>query len=201
MACAPVSGGCQWDSEGEAVSCIGLHSPHYLTPSVIHGLRWYAVQTRSRHEKSVANSLQSYGIHSYLPLVPEVHKWSDRRKTVQIPLFSGYVFLHSADSDEEMSRVIRTEGVVNILGFRPRGTPIPNEEIESIQALLAKKVPFRNHTFLEVGQRVRIRGGALDGVEGILLAQKSETSLVVSVKMIQRSLAMRIDGYDVEAIG
>jgi transcription antitermination factor NusG len=99
-----------------------------------------------------------------------------------------------------MSRVIRTEGVVFVLGNRSRGTAIPSEEIDSIKALLIHKIPYRNHTFLEIGQMVRIRGGALNGVEGILLEQKSETSLVISVNMIQRSLAMRVDGYEIEAI-
>jgi transcription antitermination factor NusG len=200
MAFAPIVGDCRWDSEGEAVSSIDRRPPQYLTPSGASEQHWYALQTRSRHEKSVANLLQTYGICAYLPLVPEVHEWSDRRKTVQVPLFSGYVFIRSSDTNDAMSRIIRTDGVVNVLGCRPRGTPIPNEEIESVKALLAHKIPYRNHTFPEIGQRVRIRGGALNGVEGILLAQKSETSLVISVNMIQRSLAMRIDGYEVEAV-
>jgi transcription antitermination factor NusG len=200
MALAPVVSDCQWDSEGGAVSIPGQWASDCTAQSSSGQERWYAVQTRSRHEKTVASLLQCYGVHTYLPLVSEVHNWSDRRKTVQVPLFSGYVFIRSIDSNEELSKVIRTEGVVSILGAGLRGTPVPNVEIESIRRLLAQKIPYQNHVFMDAGQRVRIRGGALDGVEGILLSQKSETSLVISVNMIQRSLAMRIDGYEVEAI-
>lgn len=200
MAFAPVLGDCRWDSKGEAVPFIDQLHPHCLTPSGTLEQHWYAVQTRSRHEKSVASMLQTYSIHAYLPLVPEVHHWSDRWKTIEVPLFSGYVFVRSAGSNEAMSRVIRTDGVVTILGGRRCGTPIPDEEIESIKRLLQHNVPYRNHAFLDIGQRVRIRNGALKGIEGILIAQKGETALVISVNMIQRSIAMQIDGYEVEAI-
>lgn len=200
MALTPVIGGSRWDSEGEAISALGQWSSSGLVIDPPLDERWYAVLTRSRHEKSVATLLQTYGIHSYLPLITEVHDWSDRRKKVEVPLFSGYVFVRIDDSNEAMSRVVRTDGVVCILGMRSHGTPIPENEIESIRKMLDHKIPYRNHTFLEIGQRVRVRGGALDGVEGILLAQKSETSLVISVNMIQRSIAMRIDGYEVELV-
>lgn len=200
MALAPVIRDCQWDSEGGAVSTAGRWTAEYGASSNTRTEKWYAIQTRSRHEKSVANLLQCYGVHTYLPLVSEVHTWSDRHKTVQVPLFSGYVFIHSVDSNEELSKVIRTEGVVGIVGAGQRGAPIPKEEIETVRRLLTHEIPCRNHIFLDIGQRVRIRGGALDGVEGILLSQKSETSLVVSVNMIQRSLAIRIEGYEAEAI-
>lgn len=200
MATVPAIRGSQWESEGEAISSAGRLASACLATCEAGQERWYAVQTRSRHEKLVATSLQGRGVAAYLPLVSEVHRWSDRRKQVDVPLFSGYVFIRSVDSNEAMSKVICADGVVSIVGARPRGTPIPDGEIEAIQTLLARKVLHRNHMFLECGQRVRIRGGALEGVEGILLAQKSETSLVVSVNLIQRSIAMKIEGYDVEPI-
>lgn len=200
MALTPVIGGSRWDSEGEAISALWQWPSSGLVNDLPLDERWYAVLTRSRHEKSVEGLLQTYGIQSYLPLISEVHDWSDRRKKVEVPLFSGYVFVRIDDSNEAMSRVIRTEGIVCILGTRSRGTPIPEEEIKSIKKMLEHKIPYRNHTFLEIGQRVRIRGGALDGIEGILLAQKNETSLVISINMIQRSIAMRIEGYEVELV-
>ena len=199
MALTPIIGGSRWDSEGEAVSA-ALQSQCTAT-ELSAAPRWYAVLTRSRHEKSVANLLQTYGVHVYLPLVTEVHNWSDRRKTVEVPLFSGYVFVRSVDSNEAISKVIRTDGVVSILGKCARATPIPDDEIESIKKLLKHKVPCRNHAFLDIGQRVRIRSGALAGIEGVLVAQKNETSLVISVNMIHRSIAMQIEGFEVEPIG
>ena len=200
MALMPAIGGDRWDSEGEAVSAAGQWASHCLSAATSDEQHWYAVLTRSRHEKSVASLLQSYGVNTYLPLVSEVHNWSDRRKKIQVPLFSGYVFVRSSDSNVAMSKVIRTEGVVCVLGTQLHATPIPDHEIEFIQRMLDSKIPYRNHAFLEIGQRVRVRGGALDGIEGILRSQKNETSLVISVNMIQRSIAIRIDGYEVEAI-
>ncbi len=161
--------------------------------------RWYAVQTRARHEKMVAAKLDKFNVATYLPIVTEVHHWSDRRKTVQLPLFPGYVFIHVPNLDEARTVLFRLEGFVGIVG-NGQGISIPDEQIESVRTLLTKNARYQNHPFLKLGQRVRIRGGALDGVEGILLERRGETSLVVSIDLIQRSLAVRIDGYDVEAI-
>lgn len=161
--------------------------------------RWYAVWTRSRHEKLVAAKLENMGVPTYLPLVTEVHHWSDRRKVVQVPLFPGYVFIHVPTLNEARSILFRVGGFVGIVG-NGQGTAIPDEQIESVRTLLTNSARYQNHPFLKVGQRVRIRGGALDGIEGILLERRGETSLVVSIELIQRSLAVRIDGYDVEII-
>ena len=190
----------RWEPGGEAafgrqLSACGSD----LSPGRLYK-KWYAVHTRSRHEKVVAAQLRGRGVDAYLPLVEEIHRWSDRRKRVQVPLFPGYAFIHAHESAETMMTVAQVESVVGIVGARPAGTPIPDEQIEAVQRLVSHNVPCVNHPFLEVGQRVRIRGGALDGVQGTLLARKGETSLVVSVELIQRSLAIRIEGYDVEMI-
>jgi len=161
---------------------------------------WYAVHTRSRHEKVVENRLQGQGITTFLPLVREVHRWRDRRKTVELPLFSSYVFVKLAMTAQERARVFRVDGILGFVGIRGEGTPIPNEEIETVQALLSHKVPSTPHQFLKVGQRVRIRGGALDGLEGIFLSTNAEDKVVVSVNVIQRSLAVRIEGYEIEPL-
>jgi transcription antitermination factor NusG len=193
------SGGWKWESEGEAVigaqasTCCGMASPGTAE-------RWYAVQTRSRHEKKVAARLQDSGVYTYLPLVPQVHHWSDRRKLIDVPLFPGYAFIRAANYTQTAATVVRTGGVVTIVGAGARGTAIPDEQIAAIQTVLAQQFPCTTQPFLKIGQRVRVRGGALDGLQGILLARKGETSLVISVEMIQRSLAVRIDGFDVEPV-
>ena len=87
-----------------------------------------------------------------------------------------------------------------MLGVRGEATPIPEEQIEGVHAILSQQVEWSNHPFLKIGQRVRIRSGALDGVEGILVGRAGEESLVVSVDVIQRSLAVRIEGYEVEPL-
>lgn len=162
------------------------------------GPQWYAVRTRSRHEKMVTQQLDRAGLEAFLPVVTAVHKWSDRNRQVEVPLFSGYCFVRVAYNSEHRVRVLQTNGVVNFVGVQNTGIPIPDSQIEDIKTLVARKVPFREHSFLSIGQRVRVRGGALDGVEGILEAQKGDRSLIISLDPIQRSLSICIDGYEVE---
>jgi transcription antitermination factor NusG len=163
-------------------------------------MNWYAIQTRSRHEKMVAHQLQNQGIITFLPLSSQMREWSDRQKLVQLPLFPGYAFVRLVYGPEERLRVLRTEGVVSFVGTSGQGIAIPEAQIEHIQTLLASKVPFESHPFLKAGQRVRIRGGSLDGTEGILVRQDADRMLVISVDLIQRSLSMRLEGYEVEAV-
>jgi transcription antitermination factor NusG len=161
---------------------------------------WYAVQTRSRHEKTVVHQLEQRRIKTFLPLVSEVHRWSDRRKVVQLPLFSCYAFVHMQLEPELWYQVMQSNGVLSFVGVRGQGIPIPASQIESLRALLSSDVPYELCPFLKVGQRVRIRGGALDGIEGLLTARNGDRTLVISVEPIQRSIAVRIDQYQVEAI-
>ena len=163
--------------------------------------QWYAVQTRPRHEKKIAAELQEKGIASFLPMVTEVRRWSDRRTTVQFPLFSCYVFVNMPFATEARITVLRSYGVLSFVGSSKQGTPIPDREIEGIRRLLAEKVGFTFHPFLQIGQKVRIRGGAFDGVEGILVRRSGDDRLVLSVQTIQRSLSMSIEGYEVEPVG
>lgn len=159
--------------------------------------QWFAVLTRARHEKVVAERLDERGITSFLPLVKAVHRWSDRRKTVELPLFSCYVFAKLAANSEQRLRTLTVNGVLALVGPGGQGIAIPEEQMEAVRKLVQEQLPCQPYPFLKIGQRVRIRGGALEGVEGILVSQQDRT-LVVSVDAIQRSLAVRIDGYDLE---
>ena len=162
--------------------------------------RWYAVRTRSRHEKLVTRQLEGQGIQSFLPIVTKINQWSDRRKAVDLPLFSGYAFVRLDHSSGDRVRVLQTQGVVSFVGVQGIGVPIPDQEIENINILLASKTSYQERPYLEVGQRVRVCGGALSGVEGILTAENSDRSLVISVGLIQRSISVRVAGYNVEPI-
>ncbi|MGB7435958.1 MAG: UpxY family transcription antiterminator [Candidatus Acidiferrum sp.] len=162
--------------------------------------QWYALYTRSRHEKAVAALLQQKGLTTFLPLFSQVHRWSDRRKTVQVSLFPGYTFVRLDATPESCVRILQTPGVVGFVGTGHRGIPIPDKQIEDIQTVLAQNIPCAIFPFLRVGQRVRIRGGCLDGIEGRLLTLKGDRSLVISVEPILHSLAIRLDGYDVEIL-
>jgi transcriptional antiterminator NusG len=157
---------------------------------------WYAIQTRSRHEKAVATQLLGREVTTFLPLVNDLRRWSDRCKAVQLPLFPGYAFVRIGRSVEERIKVLRVDGVVSFVGAHGEGIPIPDAQIEDIRRLLSN-VRCSSHPFLKVGQRVRIRGGYLDGIEGILVARNGNRTLVISVEPIERSIAVSIDGFEI----
>jgi len=161
---------------------------------------WYALQTRARHEKVVEQRLQERGVTTFLPMITEVHRWSDRKKKVQLPLFSCYLFAKLAPTKVDRLRVLRVDGIFNFVGGKGEGMPIPDSQIDAVRALVDGDLPWSSHPFLKIGQRVRIRSGALDGVEGILVKRNGDNTLVISVDAIQRSLAVSVEGYAVEAV-
>lgn len=163
--------------------------------------QWFAIHTRARHEKRVAERLLEQGLSTYLPLVKETHRWSDRKKVVEVPLFGCYVFAKfDPSSTQDRTRICRTDGVLQLLGMRGEAIPIPDQQIDAVRVLVNEQLPFSEHPFLKIGERVRVRGGAMDGIEGILVGRNGDRTLVVSVDVIQRSLAVRIEGYRVEPV-
>jgi len=166
-------------------------------PLALEEAYWYAVHTYPRHEKKVAAELAQKGVTTYLPLVTERHQWSDRRKLVELPLFPCYTFVRLAPSNETRVAVLRTLGVIGLVGAQKQGVPIPDSQIEDVRMLLANEITFTHYPFLRVGQRVRICGGSLDGLEGILVGRTGQRRLVISVESIQRSLAISVEGYKV----
>jgi len=161
---------------------------------------WFAVQTRPRHEKRVSLDLTEKGIPCFLPLHREKRQWSDRWQWVEWPLFAHYVFVRIAGTPELRVRVLRTNGVIQFVGASFHGTPIPDDQIENVRTLTDQRVLLSPHEFLKVGERVRIRGGALNGIEGVLAAVKNDRTLVVSVDLIQKSVSIRIEGFEVECV-
>lgn len=162
--------------------------------------RWYAFRTRSRHEKKVHQQLEDVGLQTFLPLAAEVRQWSDRRRTIEVPLFPGYGFVRIDYASRDRFRVLNVHGIVSFVGPNGTGTPIPDHQIHDLRRLQRHKLPCQPHPYLEVGRRVRIRGGALDGVEGVLSEHREDRSLVISLEPIQRSVSIRIEGYDLELI-
>jgi transcriptional antiterminator RfaH len=177
--------------EGVAVPAIGILSANSESS-------WFAIQTWPRHERKVATALGEKGVSVFLPLFGEKRQWSDRRRFVESPLFPQYAFVRISSETSARIPVLRTNGVRGFVGKRGAGLPVPDSEIDAIRAVLAQGVPFKPHSFLNIGKRVRIRGGSLDGVVGILTAVNNGTTLVVSVELIQRSLAIRITGFALE---
>lgn len=193
----------QWDSEGEAMNASTAVVPAYGSVSCLESpavANWFAVRTRSRHEKVVERGLQAQALEVFYPVVNQIHQWSDRRKLVETPLFGGYAFVRISPTPEQRVKVLRTQGVVEFVGAQGQGVPIPEDQIEAVRAVAALNLPFTQHVFLKVGQRVRVRGGSLDGIEGVLVANNGTRNLVISVEPIQRSLSIRIEGYQVEPV-
>ena len=161
---------------------------------------WYAVQTRSRHERVVATQLREQGVSTFLPTITQIRRWSDRRKLVELPLFLGYVFVHTLVSAQIRRTVLFARGVAGFVAMRGEPLPIPDEQIDSVKELIAKNIHCTAYPFLKIGRRVRIRGGSLEGLEGILVSHNGDRKLVISVDTIERSFSIRIEGYDVEVL-
>ena len=161
---------------------------------------WFAVRTRPRHEKTVFRQLKLSGIETFLPLCMEVRAWSDRRKEIEFPLFPGYVFVRISNSSHMRVLVFQARGVIAFVGPNNKATSIPAQQIETVRSLVEAQVDIRPHPYLNVGQRIRIRNGALQGLEGVLVRVASDQSLVVSVDLIHKSVAIRLEGYDVACL-
>jgi transcription antitermination factor NusG len=154
----------------------------------------------ARHEKRVAAQFEEKGVCTFLPLLHQVHRWSDRRSKVAVPVFSCYAFVRMVQTMEERLKVVRTPGVLGFVGSERQGTPIPDEQIESLRKAIGENVPCLPYPFISAGKRIRICGGALDGIEGIFMRQGEDQSLIVSVDLLQRSVAIRVEGYDIELV-
>jgi transcription antitermination factor NusG len=161
---------------------------------------WYAIHSRSNFERRIAGELAAKGIETYLPSYEEVHQWKDRKKKVDIPLFSGYVFARFSDSPRRRLTVLQTSGVVRILGRGDAIEPVPDYEVEAVRLLLNSKISYFPHPFLQEGVEVRVKYGALAGLTGILIRLKSQARLVISVNLLSQSVAAEVDAQSVEMV-
>jgi transcription antitermination factor NusG len=162
--------------------------------------RWFAVWTRSRQEKVVAETLDKLGVHHYLPLKSELRKWSDRKQMVETPLFSGYLFVHINLSTNSRLQVLKAPGVGALVGNQMGPLPIPDRQIEDIRRLITVGVECSVQPLLKEGDRVRVVQGALTGIEGTLIRNGSASRLLVSIEMIRQSLSVSILRSDVELV-
>jgi transcription antitermination factor NusG len=145
----------------------------------------------------VAEALEKLDIPTFLPLVTEVHHWSDRKKSVTVPLFKSYLFVRIPASREMRSRVLATTGLVGFIGNEGVPIAIPDKEIDAVRSVLAQRVGCSPYPFLNTGARVRIVGGSLNGVEGTLIGRGPGAKLVISIELIQRSVAISVYDFNV----
>jgi transcription antitermination factor NusG len=160
---------------------------------------WFAIETRYRFEKKVASQLNHKGFCVFLPLSTEYHRWTDRLKAISVPLFPGYAFVHLDQSRDSCQAVLRTPGLIRFVNFGGVAATVPRKQIEDLQLLMQQKSSLTPYPFIQAGERVRIRGGCLHGLEGVLVRRHNE-KLVISIQSIQRSLAVEVQGYEMEKI-
>jgi transcription antitermination factor NusG len=162
---------------------------------VMSQARWYAAYTCANHERRVGAELGAREVEHFLPLYSSVRCWKDRRVRLDLPLFPGYVFVRLALRDR--LRVAQIPSVVRLVGFNGLPAALPDEEMEILRAGLSQSLRTEPHPFLTVGRRVRITGGPFAGLEGVLKRKRNSPRVVVSLSLIQRSVAVTVDIADV----
>ena len=165
---------------------------HYLEQ------HWYAVYTCANHEKRVAAEIEARDVEHFLPVYSSVRRWKDRRVSLQLPLFPGYVFVRLALRDR--LRVLQIPSVVRFVGFNGEPAALADEEMDTLRSGLLQTLRAEPHPFLTVGRRVRITGGPFAGLEGILKRKKGNLRVVVSLDLIQRSIIADVDLADIESL-
>ena len=165
---------------------------------------WYAVHTRSRHEDRVYAGLVLKSIHAFLPKIEMWSRRTDRRKKIQIPMFPGYLFveLFSLDSETKLN-VLKTFGVVRMLG-NPKGgepIPVPDATIEAIQRIIQSKVEVQQIQYPKIGEPALIIDGPFTGIEGVVVSTDfSKELFVISIELLQRSVAIKLEGFQIRKI-
>ncbi|HET7215100.1 MAG TPA: UpxY family transcription antiterminator [Terriglobia bacterium] len=160
--------------------------------------RWYAAYTRWRHEKAVAEQLQTKGIETFLPLYKTVRRWKNGNHRVQLPLFPGYAFARFALADR--LPVLKVPGVVCLVGFNGMPAALEEGEVEGLRQALAAGAGAEPHPYLTEGRRVRITAGPLAGREGVLVRRQGAVRVVLSIDLIQRSVLVDIASEELEPI-
>lgn len=159
--------------------------------STIRNHPWYALMIRPKLEKSAAKNLRDKGYEEYLPLSRSKRRWSDRMKTVATPLFPGYLFC-KFDIQNRLP-ILVVPGVLSIVGAGKVPETIPESQISSLQQITASEMPYGPWPFFQVGQSVVVERGPLAGLKGIVIEEKSNFRLVLSLPLLQRAVAVEMD--------
>ena len=174
---------------------------HMNPKTVLEGqsMNWYAIQVRSRWEQSTASVLNGKGYETLLPTYEAEKRWGRRVKLAKAPLFPGYVFC-KFDVTSRLP-ILTTPGVICVVARGRVPIPVDNVEMNAIETLVRTGVPAEPWPYLEVGQRVRIEDHSLRGIEGILISFKGRQRVIVSVSLLQRSVALEIERSRVMPVG
>ena len=159
---------------------------------------WYALYARSRHEKFVDTELRKKGIETFLPLRKIKRHWSDRVKLIEEPIFSGYLFVHTALRDR--LEILKTKGSVRLVGFNSTPVPVPERDLESVRRFVEEEIALDPFPYLAEGNRVYVRSGPFKGIEGFIVRKNKQTRLVVSLDLLFQSVSVEIDEALVEKV-
>ena len=163
--------------------------------------KWYAIHTRSRFEQKVYDGIYGKSIEVFLPRIQVMSRRKDRRKRILVPLFPGYVFVNTDLDPEEYLNILKTVGVVRLIGFKGEPVPVKNEEIASLMILDGTDRTVHNRKYMSSGDMVMIMEGPLKGLVGFYLRHKDQSDkVVVSVELLHRSLEIEVEDWALEKI-
>jgi transcription antitermination factor NusG len=158
---------------------------------------WFALWTRSRHEKAVYEQLTRKDVEAFLPTIHRWSRWKDRKKLIEWPLFPGYCFARF--TPDESLPILRCAGVVSIVSFEGKPAPIPDAEIDGVRRLVESELQYDPCPFIKEGMRVEVVHGPLKGVYGRLVRKGSQSRLILSVDLIGRAVSVTLDAADVRS--
>lgn len=164
---------------------------------------WYAVSTKSRHEYKAYTGLSQKNLTTFLPEMEVWSKRKDRKKKITVPLFPGYLFVNAVLDNETKLTILKTVGVVRILGkkLNTEPLPVPEEKILAIQRILEKKVEMFSLQYPKAGEPARIMDGPFAGIEGTVITSDPEKELfVITIDLMQRSVAIKLEGFQISKI-
>jgi len=161
---------------------------------------WYALYTRSRHEKKLLSELTDRSIDVFLPMREVLSRWKDRKKRIWLPLFPGYLFVHQVDTPENRFRVLNMPGAVRFVGHEGHAERIPDEQIDAVRRFLETKIAIDPYPYIRMGQRVEIIAGPLKGIQGILIQKKGRFRFVLRVDLIRQAVSIEIDASDIRPL-
>lgn len=168
------------------------------SPAAAYQPRWFAVRVRSNFELRTSIVLRRKGFEEFVPTYRSKRRWSDRVKEITSPLFPGYVFCRF--DPDHLLPILRTPGVVHVVGSGTTPWPVDDTEMESLQSLLSSQAIVAPYSFLRAGQRVRLRHGPLAGVEGVVESFRGGYRIVVTITLLQRSVAAEVESDWVEPV-
>jgi transcription termination/antitermination protein NusG len=162
--------------------------------------KWYAVHTKSRFEQKVFDGIHGKSIEVFLPRIQVISRRKDRHKKIFVPILPGYVFVNSKLEPTEYLKILKTAGVVRLIGFEGRPVPARDEEINSLMILDGTDRTVQNTEYMNQGDRIMIMDGPLKGLVGFYIKSKGQGKVVVSVDLLNRSLEVDIEDWALEKI-